>query len=97
MKIALPSQAVSDLFDLDKVAKLLSDSLKSVVKPTALPISKIEYQSQYELLVTAKTETYLLNTTTYTLFTPPSKKPSDPKNISPPNNKWEAYTKNHTL
>lgn len=96
-KISLPSQAISELFDHDRVAKLLSDSLKSNIKANALPINKIKHQGANEFIITAKNKTYILNTMTYKLALPPTSKVNDPQKSTSPNNKWEAYSKNNNL
>ena len=54
LKVTLPDQVQSELFDHQKLAKIISDSLGSDIEANNLPISKIEYVSPVELNITAK-------------------------------------------
>ena len=56
LKITLPELEKSELFDHQKVAALLSDSLDTEIEANDLPISKIAYKSPDTLLITAKGE-----------------------------------------
>lgn len=97
LKITLPGLAQSDLFDHQKLSELLSDSLGVEIKANDLPISKIEYISPAELIISARNKTFLLNTTNYTLTTPPQKKGTNEKEKSSPNKKWVAFAKDYNL
>ncbi len=97
IKISLPELVQADLFDHQKLSGLLSDSLGTEIKANELPISKIEYKSPSELLITAKNKTFLLNTSTYTLSTPSQKKETDEKEKSSPDNKWVAFARDYNL
>jgi dipeptidyl-peptidase 4 len=97
LKITFPNQVRSDLFDHQKLSQILSDSLKVDVRANDLPITKIEYISPKELLITAKNKRFVLNTDLYSLSTP-SENVKAKQNESPsPDNKWIAYAKDYNL
>lgn len=97
LKVTLPDLVQSELFDHQKLAQILSDSLDKDVKPNDLPISKIVYKGPKELMITAESETYLLSTETYSLSSLPKEdQRSEGEKISP-DNKWIAYTKDYNL
>lgn len=97
LKVMFPDLVQSDLFDHQKLAKILSDSLDSDVKPNDLPISKIVYKGPKEFMITAKSETYLLNTESYSLSSPPKENEKNEREKASPDNKWIAYTKDYNL
>ena len=97
LKVTLPNQVQSDLFDHKKLSLILSDSLDSDVKANDLPISKIDYKSPSELIITAKGKTFLLNTETYLVDPAPKSDITNENEKSSPNNKWIAYTKDYNL
>jgi len=70
LKIALPDLEKSDLFDHQKLAAALTDSLGEDIKSNNLPLTKVEYKNFKELLITVKDKQYILNTVTQTLSTP---------------------------
>ncbi|MDC6350072.1 DPP IV N-terminal domain-containing protein [Zeaxanthinibacter sp. PT1] len=97
LKITFPNHVQSVLFDHLKLSQVLSDSLGVDVKENDLPISKVEYKSPSELVITAKNKTYVLNTETYSL-SPKKEDIKTKENEKPsPNNKWIAYSKDYNL
>ena len=97
LKVTFPNQAQSDLFDHEKLSVILTDLLKYEVKANKLPISKIVYKNNKELIITAKSKSFLLNTETYSVeLTPKADKKND-KEIASPNKKWIAYSKDFNL
>ncbi len=97
LKVTLPDQMVSDLFDHQKLARILTDSSGTDVKPNDLPISKIEYKSPTELKITTEHKTYILNTQTYSLSAPPEDLQTNENEKYSPDKKWIAYTKDYNL
>jgi dipeptidyl-peptidase-4 len=95
-KITLPDMLRSDLFDHQKLAAILSDSLGSELKADILPLTKVEYTNSKELLISAEKKTFVLNTDTYTLSAPHKKEPNRKEEASP-DKKWIAYQKDYNL
>ena len=62
IKLSFPDLTKSDLFDHQKLATALSDSLEGEINANMLPITKIEYKNTKELLITAKGKQYIFNT-----------------------------------
>jgi len=95
-KITLPAMLRSDLFDHQKLAAILSDSLGSELKADMLPLTKVEYRNSKELLISAEKKTFVLNTDTYALSAPPKKEKNEKEEVSPDKN-WIAYQKDYNL
>ena len=96
-KVSFPDQIQSDLFNHQKLSQILSDSLGTEIKANDIPISKIEYKSPSELLITTKNKSYILNTETYSLIPSPENDITNENEKSSPDNKWIAYTKAYNL
>ncbi len=96
LKITFPGLDKSDLFDHQKLATILSDSLDEEIIANDLPVTRIEYISSEELQITAKGNQYTLNVKTHTLHTPKSEESNEFEQPSP-DNKWIAYTKDFNL
>ncbi len=97
LKITFPDLEKSALFDHQKLAILLSDSLGNEIKANDLPISSIEYQSSSELLLRIKDKKYVLNTEDYTLKPAAAEEHFNENEAPSPDNKWIAYTKDYNL
>lgn len=97
LKVTFPNQVLSDLFDHQKLAMILTDSLKVEVKANNLPITDIAYKSPKELLIATANKNFLLNTDTYALSTPPKDEKTNENEAPSPNKKWIAYTKDYNL
>lgn len=97
IKVTFPDVVQSDLFDHDKLAKILSDSLGRDIKPNNLPLDDIQYKSNSELLLTTGGMQYILNTVNTTLTTQGQKKTQDNEGITSPDKKWIAYTLDYNL
>ena len=95
-KITLPAMLGSDLFDHQKLAAILSDSLGSELKADMLPLTKVEYRNSKELLISAEKKTFVLNTDTHALSAPPKKEKNEKEEVSPDKN-WIAYQKDFNL
>jgi len=96
LKITLPELKKSDLFDHQKLATILSDSLGKKIKAAKLPISNIEYKNSKELVITVKGKKYLLNTDDYSPTIYHTEKVNEKEKASP-DNKWIAYSKDYNL
>jgi len=97
VKINFPDLDRSELFDHQKVAALLSDSLDAEIEANDLPIDKIEYKSPGKLHITAKGKSWLLDTDTYTLEPPPAEEETNENEKASHDNKWIAFAKDYNL
>ncbi len=96
-KITFPDMNVSDFFNHDKLATILTDSLDEEIKANDLPLSAIEYRNPTELLLTVRDKKYVFNTDKNTLEkSSPEDKPNENEKTSP-DGKWIAYTKDYNL
>ena len=66
-KIDLDKMQAGPLFDHERLAKLLTDSLKSQVKPTNLPFNTARYIDKNTISFNAGGKVYKLDLTTYEL------------------------------
>lgn len=97
LKISFPNMERSELFDHNKLAKILSDELETKIEATNLPIQKIVYKNPTELEVNVKGKTYILNTNTYTLKNTGKKEEAKKSEIISPNKEWIAFAKDYNL
>lgn len=97
LKISLAELEKSDLFDHQKLASILTDSLGEEIKPDSLPISQIEYKNSKELLISVKGKSYLLNTENYSISNQKPDAKKDQNEQKSPDKKWIAYTKDYNL
>jgi dipeptidyl aminopeptidase/acylaminoacyl peptidase len=95
-KLDLKNKKITPLFDQQRLAKILSDSLKKEIKPTDLPFYTVRYAGKTLLEFTAEGKEYSLNTTDYSLT---RKKEEDHNEMEEksPDGKWIAYSKDHNL
>lgn len=97
LKIIFPDLEKTALFDHEKLATLLSDSLEEEMDAKDLSISRIEYKNAKELLITVNSKQYLLNTEKHTLHNPePTEENSENEKLSP-DSSWIAYTEDFNL
>jgi len=97
LKITLPGLEKSDLFDHQKIASALSDSLGEEIKANSLPLTGIEYRNSTELSIIAKDKWYILNTENSTLHAPIIEEVPDEDENSSPDKKWIAYAEDYNL
>jgi len=97
LKVTFPDRVQSDLFDHEKLALILKDSLDTDVKVNDLPISKIVYKNHKELLITAKSKTFLLNMDSYLVEAARKDDEKKDNEKASPDNKWIAYTEDYNL
>ncbi|MFT6138360.1 MAG: dipeptidyl-peptidase-4 [Cyclobacteriaceae bacterium] len=96
-KVSFPDRVQSELFDHEKVAQILKDSLKTEIKSTDLPISNIVYKNPKELIISARGKSFLLNTDTYMVQAPPAEDKKDSNEIASPDDNWIAYSEDYNL
>lgn len=97
LKVTLADQSMTDLFDHEKVAQLLSDSLETDVDASDLPIRGIVHRGPDELAISVKGKSYVLNTESYTLGLSEKEEQSPAHEISSPDEEWTAYAKDYNL
>lgn len=99
LKINFSDLRQSELFDHQKLAKLLSGKLGISVEANRLPIWITKYKSPKEIHLRAKNKTYVLNTETYTLTSLKAKASPrrNPLESRSPDKKWTAYSKDYNL
>ena len=95
-KVDLKKMKVEKLFDHERLAQLLTDSLKKEIKPTELPINTVTYVDKTHLEFNAGGNDYLLDLTNYSLSLK-KKEESDPMEQKSPDGKWIAYSKDYNL
>ena len=96
-KISLPGLVQSELFDHQRLAQILSDSLESEIEASNLPISQIQYQNPTALMISANDKTYLLNLNNYSLSLPPAQEPIGSNERLSPDEEWIAYSQDYNL
>jgi dipeptidyl aminopeptidase/acylaminoacyl peptidase len=84
------------LFDQERLASILSDSLHTTVSANALPIADVKYVNKTTVEFSVKRKTYVLHTDTYTLSVTPVKIENDREERSP-DGKWVAYSDHYNL
>jgi len=95
-KVDLKKMKVEKLFDHERLAQLLTDSLKKEIKPNELPINTVTYVDKTHLEFNAGGNDYLLDLTNYSLSLK-KKEESDPMEQKSPDGKWIAYSKDYNL
>ncbi len=84
------------LFDHERLAKLLGDSLKTEIKADDLPISFIRHTGKTTIAFTTRGKRFTLDLNTYALRSEPEEPPNRMESRSP-DGKWIAYTENYNL
>ena len=84
------------LFDHERLARLLTDSLKMPVKASNLPFNTVNYARKNTVSFTAAGKTYDLDLITYRLSLQHRDDPNTME-IKSPDGKWIAYAKDHNL
>ncbi|MBX2815684.1 MAG: DPP IV N-terminal domain-containing protein, partial [Saprospiraceae bacterium] len=96
MTVELPEGARGELFDHERVAKLLRDSLHTSVSSEDLPIDAVTKLDSHLLEVSADGHSFILDTERYTLSSTPITSQEDIEGRSP-DGKWTTYTKDYNL
>lgn len=89
------SKGATKLFDHERLAKILADSLKTPVAANDLPIENIRYRSNEQIEFSARGKTFLFNPRTYQL-TRKSEKVNEMEAPSP-DGRWIAYSDHYNL
>ncbi|MTI33586.1 S9 family peptidase [Xanthovirga aplysinae] len=97
LKISFPDFKKSPLFDQQKLAKVLSDSLGKEIKANALPIERLRYKNSNKLEISVENKNYILSLTDYSLDLPKSEEEQNEFESLSPDKKWVAYTKDYNL
>jgi dipeptidyl-peptidase 4 len=84
------------LFDHVRLAKILSDSLKTEIKSNDLPINSARYIDRSVLELNIKSKDYRLDLNTYS-FTPKKLEEKNPMEEKSPDGKWIAYSEGYNL
>ncbi len=95
-KIDLKKMQIDSWLDKDRLAKLLTDSLKRPVSANELPFANVRYINKNKVSFTAAGKNFTLDLTTYQL-TRNSAEQQDEMETRSPDGKWIAYTKDHNL
>ena len=94
--VDLKKMQVETWLDKERLAKLLTDSLKRPVNANELPFTNVRYIDKNKVSFTAANKNFTLNLTTYQLI-PNSTEQQDEMETKSPDGKWIAYTKDHNL
>lgn len=97
LKVSFPGLEQSDLFDHQKLAQLLSDSLQINANESELPIHNTAYKNKTEIEFSVKNKRYTLNTDTYKLTEKSGPGRSQRAALSSPDTLWEAYNQDYNL
>lgn len=97
LKITFPDMKKTELFNHQRLAELLTDSLSEEVKAKDLPVTVVEYNSAGEILIRAKNKRYLFDSENNTLKTPEKGERPNGNQKPSPDNKWIAFAKDYNL
>ena len=95
-KIEFSAMTIEPLFDQEKLAQILTDSLNKEISAGDLPITNINYIDNQHLEFSLIGKRYLLDLTNYTL----TEKEESPRNLlesKSPDGKWIAYVNDYNL
>lgn len=96
LQIRLPGLQKIELFDHQKLAGMLSDSLGTDMDAERLDLTNVEYKNAKELLISAGKKSFILNTDSYSLRTADTDEPNRDQKLSP-DKKWIAFQKDYNL
>lgn len=84
------------MFDHDRLAKLLSDSLKKEIRATDLPLNNVRYIDRSHIDLNADGREYTLDINTYTITR--KRRPDNRRTEQrSPDGQWTAYSKDYNL
>ena len=95
-KLEFKEMAAEPLFDQERLAKILSDSLKTNVKSNELPINFIRHIGKAKIEIAASGKMFLFDLNTYKLTRNEQSSPNAMEKKSP-DGKWIAYSKDYNL
>ncbi|HSU27320.1 MAG TPA: DPP IV N-terminal domain-containing protein, partial [Chitinophagaceae bacterium] len=95
-KVDLKKMEVEKLFDHEKLAKLLSDTLKTTVKPTDLPVNSFRYIDPSHLEFNLRGIDYYFDLSNYSITKKTAEAHNEMEEKSP-DGKWIAYSEGNNL
>jgi len=95
-KIDFKKMKPEPLFDQERLAKLLSDSLNTVVKPNKLPVTNIRHSVKSKISFTVNNKNFILDLSNY-ILTREIPEPVNNLVSKSPDGKWIAYSENYNL
>ncbi|MGC4038236.1 MAG: prolyl oligopeptidase family serine peptidase [Chitinophagaceae bacterium] len=95
-KLDLKTKKIQPLFDQERLAKLLSDSLKKTFKPTELPFNTTKNIDANHIEFTIDGKDYTLTLPAYTLARKKEEQDNSLEEKSP-DGKWIAYSKDYNI
>jgi len=95
-KYDLKKNTSEKLFNQERLAAILSDSLKTPVRPNELPINSIRYLDKTHIQFNAREKTYVLDLSTHALTRKYEQAPN-PQEDKSPDGKWIAYSDKFNL
>ena len=96
-QITFPKLKKVPLFDHQKLAAILTDSLGEEVHADDLPLDNITYKQVHELQISVKGKNWLLDTKNYTLAKAPGQRNNNSSRQISPDKKWIAISKDYNL
>ncbi|MEN8119247.1 MAG: hypothetical protein ABFS35_02830 [Bacteroidota bacterium] len=97
LKISFPDLIKTDLFDHQKLAKILTNSLGENINPDSIPISKLDYKSADSIIISVKDKTYVFNSVTNSIDSLKHTDKDNPNEKLSHNKEWTAYAENYNL
>jgi len=95
-KLEWKTMKIEKIFDHERLAKLLSDSLKKEIKSTDLPFYAVKCIDKSHVEFNIDGKDYLLDLADYSINTK-KKESVNPMETKSPDGKWMAYTKDYNL
>jgi len=95
-KLEWKTMKIETIFDHERLAKLLSDSLKREIKSTDLPFNAVKCIDKTHVEFNIDSKDYSLNLADYSL-TAKKKEQVNPMETRSPDGKWIAYSKDYNL
>ncbi|RZK91636.1 MAG: S9 family peptidase, partial [Pedobacter sp.] len=95
-KVEFKNMKIVPLFDHERLARLLNDSLKTTVKATALPFDFARYINKSTIEFNVQGKAYQLDINKWILKPRKRENENDLESKSP-DNKWIAFSKDHNL
>ena len=95
-KLDFKTMKTDNLFDQDRLAKLLSDSLQTSVNSNQLQLNSLRHIDNTRISFTMAGKNFILDLTNYSL-TKDTSAPANEMESKSPDGKWIAYTENYNL
>jgi dipeptidyl-peptidase-4 len=95
-KLEWKKMKVERMFDQNRVAELLKDSMKKTIKPSDLPLAAVKYIDPLHIEFSIEAKNYVLNLASYSLVRKPETS-NNPLEEKSPDGRWIAYSENYNL